>query len=76
MTLNIIDLIVTLVLLSVACLIVMLNVIMLSFTSHFLIVKLSVAFSYSYAECHYAECRYAECRGALGVAFTTLNDLS
>ncbi len=29
----------------------------------FLMVVLSVAFSYCYAECHYAECRYAECRG-------------
>jgi hypothetical protein len=28
------------------------------------IVKLSVSFSYCYAECHYAECHYAECRGA------------
>ncbi len=28
------------------------------------VVVLSVAFFYSYAECHYAECRYVECRGA------------
>jgi hypothetical protein len=28
------------------------------------VIKLSVAFSYCYAERHYAECRYAECRGA------------
>jgi hypothetical protein len=25
------------------------------------VVMLSVAFSYSYVECHYAECCYAEC---------------
>ncbi len=26
------------------------------------VIMLSVAFSYCYAECHYAECHYAECR--------------
>ncbi len=29
------------------------------------VIRLSVTFSYCYAECHYAECRYSEGRGAL-----------
>jgi hypothetical protein len=36
----------------------MLNIIML------IVIVLSVAFIYYYAECHNAECHYAECRGA------------
>ncbi len=28
------------------------------------VVKLTIPFSYCYAECYYAECRYADCLGA------------
>jgi hypothetical protein len=28
-------------------------------------IKVSVAFSFCYAECHYVQCRHAECRGTI-----------
>ncbi len=45
---------------------------LLCWVSHFLIVVLSVTFSYCYAECGYAGCRYAECHSAecRGAIFT------
>jgi hypothetical protein len=41
----------------------------LSIRIYVLVIVLSVAFTYCYAECHYAACRYAECHCVLSMGF-------